>query len=234
MYIILAIHLPKTYVNFTSTMFHSGCGPFFFGGVKDIGFLTVFDRGPSKKPSSAPPLDSNPWQHIVRRKPSRFGSHPPTTWMCEEDSKWLVNGLYPQYNLFISRLYPIYQPFTNFLGHPRKGQQFLSWRFGGGEVTHVERPSGLGGQVGSRGPQSRESGPNKAINGTLQVKSPTIKIMQDKFWMIKIPYFKQTLVLMGLVKFPYRFKHDGMGDFQASKRHFWLPVRKSPWTTWVS
>ena len=27
--------------------------------------------------------------------------------------KWLVNGLYPQYTLFISRLYPIYQPFTS-------------------------------------------------------------------------------------------------------------------------
>ena len=50
-------------------------------------------------------------------------------------------------------------------------------------------PHGLGGSGGVWLVESRESDPNKAT-GTLHVKSPTIKIMRDKFWMIKIPYFK--------------------------------------------
>ena len=41
------------------------------------------------------------------------------TWMSQEVSKWLVNGLYPQYTPFISRLVITHlQPFTIFLGHP--------------------------------------------------------------------------------------------------------------------
>ena len=43
-----------------------------------------------------------------------------STWMSQEVSKWLVSGFEPQYTPFISRLKPIYKPFTNFLGHPSR------------------------------------------------------------------------------------------------------------------
>ena len=38
--------------------------------------------------------------------------------MSQEVSKRLISGLQPPYIPFISRLSPIYKPFTNFLGHP--------------------------------------------------------------------------------------------------------------------
>ena len=41
--------------------------------------------------------------------------------------KWLVNVLYPQYTLFISRLYPIYQPFTNSFGTSKHALGLKPW-----------------------------------------------------------------------------------------------------------
>ena len=59
-----------------------------------------------------------------------WGLHTSTR-MSQEVSKWLVKGLQPQYTPFISRLQPIYKPFTNFLGHPssrmNNKEPFVSW-----------------------------------------------------------------------------------------------------------